>query len=59
VIYPPFARSIARYRALSADASVEMMALVSRDLGQQSGARAGLLDPRVRSLAQPVPESSQ
>ena len=34
VIYNMFARSIANYRALYADASVEILTLVSRDLGQ-------------------------
>src|SRR5262249_29104290 len=34
VIYNAFARSIAHYRALFADASVEILTLVSRDLSQ-------------------------
>ena len=34
VIYNAFARSIAQYRALYADASVEILTLVSRDLSQ-------------------------
>jgi biopolymer transport protein ExbB len=37
VIYNMFARSIANYRALYADASVELLTLVSRDLGRYSG----------------------
>jgi biopolymer transport protein ExbB len=50
VIYNMFARSIANYRALYADASVEILALVSRDLSQQQqSARVGLFDPRRRS----------
>jgi len=35
VIYNAFARSIAHYRALYADASVEILTLVSRDLSQR------------------------
>ncbi len=35
VIYNAFARSIAQYRALYADASVEIMTLISRDLSQR------------------------
>jgi biopolymer transport protein ExbB len=37
VIYNAFARSIANYRALYADASVEILTLVSRDLSQPQG----------------------
>jgi biopolymer transport protein ExbB len=59
VIYNTFARSIARYRGLFADASVEILALVSRDLSQQPGARVGPLDPRLRSAATPVTEASR
>jgi biopolymer transport protein ExbB len=59
VIYNSFARSIARFRALYADASVEILALVGRDLSQQPGARVGPLDPRVRPLTQPAAESSR
>jgi biopolymer transport protein ExbB len=59
VIYNSFARSIAHYRALFADATVEILALVSRDLGQQQTPRAGLLDPRLRSVAAPAVESSR
>ena len=36
VIYNMFARSIAQYRALYADASVEILTLVSRDLGPRA-----------------------
>jgi biopolymer transport protein ExbB len=39
VIYNMFARSIAHYRALFADASVEILTLVSRDLTQLAAAR--------------------
>lgn len=35
VIYNAFARSIAQYRALYADSSVEILTLISRDLGQR------------------------
>ena len=38
VIYNMFSRSIAKYRALYADTSVEMMTLVSRDLVQRPAA---------------------
>jgi biopolymer transport protein ExbB len=38
VIYNAFARSIAHYRALYADASVEILTLVSRDLSQPTHA---------------------
>jgi len=44
VIYNAFARSIARYRALYADASVEVLTLVSRDLSQRPVASAGSFD---------------
>jgi biopolymer transport protein ExbB len=37
VIYNGFARSIAHYRALYADTSVEILTLVSRDLSQRPG----------------------
>ena len=50
VIYNMFARSIANYRALYADASVEILTLVSRDLGQRPPAQSG-----VRSAAAAVP----
>jgi len=39
VIYNMFSRSIAHYRALYADASVEILTLVSRDLSQPPAAR--------------------
>ncbi len=44
VIYNGFARAIANYRALFADASVEILTLVSRDLSQ--GAPSGAYDRR-------------
>jgi biopolymer transport protein ExbB len=44
VIYNAFARSIAQYRALYADASVEVLTLVSRDLSQRPIAPAGSFD---------------
>jgi biopolymer transport protein ExbB len=59
VIYNGFARSIAHYRALFADATVEILALVSRDLSQEQTPRAGLFDPRLRSVAAPAVESSR
>jgi len=45
VIYNMFARSIAHYRALYADASVEILTLVSRDLSQPA-TRPDTFDPR-------------
>ena len=59
VIYNSFARSIARFRGLYADASVEILALVSRDLSQHPGARIGAIDTRLRSAATPVTEVSR
>jgi biopolymer transport protein ExbB len=59
VIYNSFARSIVRFRALYADASVEILALVSRDLSQHPAARVGPLDARVRSAATPMTEASR
>jgi biopolymer transport protein ExbB len=59
VIYNSFARSIARFRALYADASVEILALVSRDLGQHSGVRIGAVDTRLRSAPTPRTEASR
>jgi biopolymer transport protein ExbB len=44
VIYNAFARSIAHYRALYADASVEILTLVSRDLSQRAEIRPGSFD---------------
>jgi biopolymer transport protein ExbB len=41
IIYNQFARSIAGYKALSADASTEVMGIVSRDL-DRGQARIGL-----------------
>jgi biopolymer transport protein ExbB len=46
IIYNAFARSIAEYRALFADASVEILTLVSCDLGQWPTALAASLDQR-------------
>jgi biopolymer transport protein ExbB len=46
VIYNTFARSIANYRALFADASVEILTLISRDLSQRPPTQSGLFDPR-------------
>jgi biopolymer transport protein ExbB len=53
VIYNAFARSIANYRALYADASVEILTLVSRDLSQRPAARIDPFDPRRPSAALP------
>jgi biopolymer transport protein ExbB len=46
VIYNAFARAIAHYRALYADASVEILTLVSRDLSQRPATQSGGLDHR-------------
>src|SRR5260221_726477 len=56
VIYNMFARSIAHYRALYADASVEILTLVSRDLSQPPAARLDTFDPRRRPAAVPMAE---
>jgi biopolymer transport protein ExbB len=56
VIYNMFARSIAHYRALYADASVEILTLVSRDLSQQPAPRVDTFDPRRRPAAVPMAE---
>ena len=56
VIYNTFARSIAHYRALYADASVEILTLVSRDLSQPSATRLDSFDPRRRPAAVPMAE---
>ena len=56
VIYNMFARSIAHYRALYADACVEILTLVSRDLSQRSATRIDPFDPRRRPAATPVAE---
>jgi biopolymer transport protein ExbB len=56
VIYNMFARSIAQYRALYADASVEILTLVSRDLSQPPAARFDTFDPRRRPAAVPLAE---
>jgi biopolymer transport protein ExbB len=55
VIYNMFARSIAHYRALYADASVEILTLVSRDLSQPA-TRPDTFDPRRRPAAVPMAE---
>ena len=55
VIYNAFARSIAHYRALYADASVEILTLVSRDLSQPA-TRPDTFDPRRRPAAVPMAE---
>jgi biopolymer transport protein ExbB len=52
VIYNMFSRSIARYRALYADTSVEILTLVSRDLAQRPAAASA--QPEYRRPA-PVP----
>jgi len=54
VIYNGFARSIARFRGLFADASVEILALVSRDLSRQHAERTGSCEPRLRSATRPA-----
>ncbi len=54
VIYNSFARSIAQYCAFYADASVEILALVSRDLSQQQAVRAESSDPLQRMAATPA-----
>jgi biopolymer transport protein ExbB len=56
VIYNMFARSIAHYRALYADASVEILTLVSRDLSQPPATRPDTFDPRRRPAAVPMAE---
>jgi biopolymer transport protein ExbB len=56
VIYNMFARSIANYRAHYADASVEILTLVSRDLSQPPAARLDTFDPRRRPAAVPMAE---
>jgi biopolymer transport protein ExbB len=56
VIYNMFARSIAHYRALFADASVEILTLVSRDLSQLPATRIDTFDPRRRPAAVPMAE---
>src|SRR5882672_8075808 len=55
VIYNMFARSIAHYRALYADASVEILTLVSRELSQPA-TRPDTFDPRRRPAAVPMAE---
>jgi biopolymer transport protein ExbB len=56
VIYNAFARSIAQYRALYADASVEILTLVSRDLGQWPAALDASFDQRRSAAAAPAAE---
>ena len=53
VIYNMFARSIARYRALYADASVEILTLVSRDLGPRAQPVEAGAAPRRRCRVEP------
>jgi biopolymer transport protein ExbB len=55
VIYNAFSRSIARYRALYADTSVEILTLISRDLSQRLAAPASVSDYR-RPAAIPAAE---
>jgi hypothetical protein len=54
VIYNVFARSIAHYRALFADARVEILTLVSRDLIEPAPTRIDAFDPRRRPAAVPM-----
>jgi biopolymer transport protein ExbB len=55
VIYNMFARSIAHYRALFADASVEILTLVSRDLSKLAPTRTDAFDlPRRPAAAVPM-----
>jgi biopolymer transport protein ExbB len=54
VIYNMFARSIAHYRALFADASVEILTLVSRDLSESVPTRIDVFDTRQRPAAVPM-----
>jgi biopolymer transport protein ExbB len=56
VIYNMFARWIAHYRALYADASMEILTLVSRDLSQPPTARLEPFDPRRRPAVVPTGE---
>jgi biopolymer transport protein ExbB len=58
VIYNTFARSIAHYRALLADASVEILTLVSRDLGPQRDAPSGSFEQPQRPAVAPAAEPS-
>ena len=57
VIYNMFARSIAHYRALYADTSVEILSLVSRDLSQLPATQIdNAFDQRRRPAAVPMAE---
>jgi len=56
VIYNAFARSIAHYRALYADASVEILTLVSRDLSQRPAVQPGGFDHRRSPATAPAAE---
>jgi biopolymer transport protein ExbB len=56
VIYNVFSLSIAYYRALYADACVEILTLVSHDLRQPPAARLDTFDPRRRTAAMPMAE---
>jgi hypothetical protein len=52
VIYNGFARSIAHYRGLFADASVDVLALVGRDLTRPAPAEERRIEEkRVRAVA--------
>jgi biopolymer transport protein ExbB len=56
MIYNWFARAIANYRALYADASTEILTLVSRDLSQRQSDRTVLFDQRLSPAAKPAAE---
>ena len=56
VIYNAFARSIADYRALYSDSSVEILTLVSRELSQCAEVRGGDVDPEHMQLERPAAE---
>jgi biopolymer transport protein ExbB len=56
VIYNAFARSIAHYRALYADASVEILTLVSRDLSQRPASQPTSFDHRRPPATAPAAE---
>jgi hypothetical protein len=49
-------RGDSHYRALYADASVEILTLVSRDLSQPPASRLDPFDPRRRPAAVPIAE---
>jgi len=56
VIYNMFARSIANFRALYADSSVEILTLVSRELSQPPAARIDPFGSRRRPATVPLAE---